>query len=48
MYVNTLARSGLAALALTMAGTAAAQAADLARAEEIVQGQCFICHGMEG
>jgi len=25
-----------------------AYAADLARAEEIVQGQCFICHGMEG
>lgn len=48
MYVNTLARSGLAALALAMAGTAAAQSADLARAEEIVQGQCFICHGMEG
>jgi cytochrome c553 len=25
-----------------------AHAADLARGEEIVQGQCFICHGMEG
>lgn len=48
MYVNTLARSRLAALALAMAATAAAQSADLARAEEIVQGQCFICHGMEG
>jgi cytochrome c553 len=24
------------------------QAADLARAEEIVQGKCFICHGAEG
>jgi len=25
-----------------------AQNAELARAEELVQGQCFICHGMEG
>lgn len=25
-----------------------AQAPDLARAEEIVQGKCFICHGMDG
>ncbi|MCA1938199.1 MAG: cytochrome c4 [Dechloromonas sp.] len=24
------------------------QAADLARAEEIVSGRCFLCHGMEG
>ena len=35
--------------ALLLAGTVAqAQNADLARAEEIVQGQCFICHGMDG
>ena len=35
--------------ALLLAGTAAqAQNAELARAEEIVQGQCFICHGMDG
>ena len=27
---------------------AQAQAPDLARAEEIVQGKCFICHGMDG
>lgn len=30
------------------AALGAAQAADTARAEEIVQGKCFICHGMEG
>ena len=35
--------------ALLLAGTVAqAQNAELARAEEIVQGQCFICHGMDG
>ena len=38
---------------ITLAGTAgwsaaAATAADLKRAEEIVQGKCFICHGAEG
>lgn len=37
------------ALALCMALAAApAMAADLQRAEEIVQGKCFICHGSEG
>jgi cytochrome c553 len=35
----------LAALALL---APAAPAADLKRAEEIVQGKCFICHGAEG
>ena len=35
--------------ALLLAGTAAqAQNAELARAEEIVQGNCFICHGIDG
>ena len=35
--------------ALVLAGTAAqAQNAELARAEEIVQGNCFICHGIDG
>ncbi len=36
---------------MTLAGAAgwgAAAAADLRRAEEIVQGKCFICHGAEG
>lgn len=35
-----------AALALLFSWTATA--ADLKRAEEIVQGKCFICHGVEG
>jgi len=35
--------------AFTLLGTAAAAyAADLKRAEEIVQGKCFMCHGMDG
>ena len=36
------------AVLLLASTTAQAQSADLARAEEIVQGQCFICHGAEG
>ncbi len=38
------------ALAVALAGSAAgpALAADVARATEIVQGKCFICHGAEG
>lgn len=36
----------LAVLAATFAAPAAA--ADAARAEEIVQGKCFICHGADG
>ena len=39
-------------LALSIAGLVVAQvpalAADLSRAEDIVQGQCFICHGAQG
>ena len=37
-------------LALALVGSAAAPAfaADVARATEIVQGKCFICHGAEG
>jgi len=37
----------LTALALA-AASLPLRAADLARAEEIVQGQCFICHGNDG
>ena len=36
------------AILLLASTTAQAQSAELARAEEIVQGQCFICHGAEG
>ncbi len=38
----------LAAAALALLVPALAPAADLARAQEIVQGQCFICHGANG
>jgi cytochrome c553 len=41
-----LERSLLAVIALLTAG--AAQAADQTRAEEIVQGKCFVCHGVDG
>ncbi|MBS4020436.1 c-type cytochrome [Azonexus hydrophilus] len=37
-----------AGFALAAAVIAPVQAADLARAEEIVSGRCFLCHGMEG
>ncbi len=36
------------ALTLTMALPLGVSAADLAKAEEIVQGRCFICHGANG
>lgn len=38
------------ALSISLSAWASAQAADpaLARAEEIVQGKCFICHGADG
>jgi len=40
---------GRALLALLATISAvSAQAADLTRAEEIVQGKCFVCHGVEG
>jgi cytochrome c553 len=39
-------RTGLACAAFLW--TCSTQAADLARAEEIVQGKCFICHGADG
>jgi cytochrome c553 len=42
----TPCRPLLAAMVLSMFGMA--QAADPARAEEIVQGKCFICHGTDG
>jgi cytochrome c553 len=35
-------------LALIAAALPAAHAADLTRAVEIVEGKCFICHGLEG
>jgi cytochrome c553 len=38
----------LAGAMLAMACAMPASAADLARAEEIVSGRCFLCHGMEG
>jgi cytochrome c553 len=39
----------LASFAMSvMLGAAPVAAADLKRAEEIVQGKCFICHGAEG
>ena len=39
----------LAAVLTALAGTTSnSQAAEHARAEEIVQGKCFICHGAEG
>jgi cytochrome c553 len=37
-----------ASLSIALALPAVAQAADLQRAEEIVGGRCFLCHGMEG
>lgn len=37
-----------ASLAFALGWPLAAQAADLQRAEEIVGGRCFLCHGMEG
>ncbi len=40
-------KPGLVAFALSAASWAAS-AVDLAKAEEIVQGKCFICHGMAG
>lgn len=43
-----LGRRRLAAAAFALAAPAAAQAADDARAAEIVQGRCFICHGVDG
>ncbi len=41
-------RRTLACLATGFALGTAAQAADLTRAVEIVEGKCFICHGAEG
>ena len=37
-----------AGIALAAAVVVPAQADDMARAEEIVSGRCFLCHGMEG
>lgn len=33
---------------LTLAGVASAQTAEMVRATDIVQGKCFICHGIDG
>ncbi len=41
---RTLLAAGLLCLSLG----ASAQSADLARAEEIVSGRCFLCHGLNG
>lgn len=43
-----LATTCAALLLPTWAAAATATPAELARGEEIVQAQCFICHGMEG
>lgn len=40
--------AGLLLAVVCSAATGAADAPDLARAEEIVSGRCFLCHGMEG
>jgi cytochrome c553 len=40
--------SGLALAAIITSPVLAADKADLARAEEIVSGRCFLCHGMDG
>lgn len=40
--------AGLLLAAVCSAPAGAADATDLARAEEIVAGRCFLCHGMEG
>ncbi len=45
--MRSAARVGVAALAACVASGLAA-AADLKRAQEIVEGKCFICHGAEG
>jgi len=47
MKTPEIARSIAAMLTLAFAA-GAGQAADVARAEEIVQGKCFICHGAAG
>ncbi len=40
--------AGAALTAVFSGGVPAADQADLARAEEIVGGRCFLCHGLEG
>jgi len=42
------ALAGLFLAATVAGGSPSAAADDLKRAEEIVQGKCFICHGIEG
>ncbi len=49
MDYKHLVISGVAALAMLSSLSVRADAkADQARAEEIVSGRCFLCHGMEG
>lgn len=43
-----LSSASVTVLALALVSPAPAQAADQARAEEIVSGKCFICHGADG
>ena len=45
--MKSLRARGLLMTLVLMAATDPAAAADLKRAEEIVQGKCFICHGAE-
>ena len=46
--MKSLRVRGLLMTLVLMAAAGATAAADLKRAEEIVQGKCFICHGAEG
>jgi len=43
-----MSRASVLSFMLLCAAALPAVAADLARAEEIVQGKCFICHGADG
>lgn len=46
--MNLTRLSGLAAMVFLAGAVHAASPEDLARAEEIVGGRCFLCHGMQG
>lgn len=43
-----LATAAITAVIGLVAGAPAAAAADLKRAQEIVEGKCFVCHGIDG
>jgi cytochrome c553 len=48
MFMNRLIASALACLACTAAALANPSAETLAKGEELVQGRCFMCHGLDG